>query len=640
MNATTPPDDSTGSTPPPRQNQFSLLAARRFAPFFWTQFFGAFNDNVYKNVLILLIAYHSASRLGSDVLINMAAGLFILPFFLFSALAGQIADKVEKARLIRLIKLVEILIMGLAAAALYFHATFFLMLLLFLMGTQSTFFGPVKYSIMPQHLEDAEIIGGNALVEMGTFVAILLGTIAAGILVQLPDGTAYTAVVVVAVAALGWWCSRGIPAAPAASKDLAVDLNPITQTIKTMGFARREHSVFLSILGISWFWFLGASYLTQIPNYTRHVLHGTETVVTLLLTMFSIGIGVGSLLCEWLSGRKVEYGLVPIGSIGISLFGLDLAWAYQAPAADALLGVGAFLQTDGSLRVLLDLALIGIFGGFYIVPLYALVQLRSDAACRSRVIAANNIMNALFMTVAAVFGAVLIGMAELSIPNFFRILVVLNVVVAVYIYTLVPEFTMRCLVWVLTHLFYRIRHVNLHRIPLEGPAVIVCNHVSYVDALIISSLCRKPARFVMDHTIFKIPVLNFIFRTAKAIPIASTRRDRRIYQQAFKDIAAALDNGDIICIFPEGRLTRDGRIDTFRRGIERILERNPVPVIPTALCGLWGSFFSHQGGPALKGRPRRFFSRVEYRVGRAVSPERATADHLRGLVTALRGEWA
>lgn len=621
---------------PQKHNQFALLASKRFGPFFHTQFLGAFNDNLYKNALILLLAFQTASAIRSDILINLAAGLFILPFFLFSATAGQIADKFEKSSLIRIIKLMEIVIMVCGALAFYFENAFFLMMLLFFMGTQSTFFGPVKYSIIPQHLTETEIIGGNALVEMGTFVAILLGTMAAGILIQFSSGTFYTAIIVIIIAVAGWLCSRGIPVAEPASPDLSIDWNPFTQTFKMIGFARKEHSVFQSVLGISWFWFLGASYLTQIPNFTKQVLHGSESVVTLLLTMFSVGIGAGSLLCEWLSGRKVEYGLVPIGSIGLSLFGLDLALAYQAPSSDALLGVIAFLQTSGSIRISVDFLMVGLFGGLFIVPLYALIQMRSEPAERSRVIAANNILNALFMTVAALTGAVLIGMANLSISQFFIVLAAMNVAVAVYIYYLVPEFTMRCLVWLLTHLFYRIRHFNLHRLPLEGPAVVVCNHVSYVDPLIIASLCRQPVRFVQDAAIFKIPVLNFIFRTARTIPIASKKKQPEIYADAFKEIAKALDNGDIICIFPEGKLTLDGKIDTFRHGIEKILARNPVPVFPTALSGLWGSFFSHKNAPAMKKLPRRFFSRIEYRVGERVTPEKATAAFLQDRVSELK----
>lgn len=613
---------------------FSLMKTQRFAPFFWTQFFGAFNDNIYKNVLMLLLAFQTVKAGNTDILMNLAAGLFILPFFLFSALAGQVADKYEKSRLIRLVKIGEILIMAGGAIALVTQSTTALLALLFLMGTQSTFFGPVKYSIMPQHLHETEIIGGNALVEMGTFISILLGTIAGGILVQIPIGFAAVAVLVTACG--GYWMSRGIPAAPPASPDLVISWNLISQTIKTLRIGATERVVFLSILGISWFWFLGASYVTQIPTYTRNVLHGTEGVATLLLAMFSIGIGAGSMLCEWLSGKKVEYGLVPIGSLGLSVFGMHLAFAGALPAPEVPHGLVSFLLAEGSFRILLDLVFLGIFGGLYIVPLFAIVQTRTAEDIRSRVIAANNILNALLMVMAAILGGLLLGVAGLGVPQFFLVITLMNIAVAVFIYTLVPEFTMRCLVWVITHLFYRIRHEHLDRIPAEGAALIVCNHVSYMDALIIASLCRRPARFVMDRGIFGIPVLHFIFKTAKTIPITSKHNDPEIYAAAFEQIALELENGEIVCIFPEGKLTLDGEVDVFKSGVEKILARTPVPVVPAALQGLWGSFFSHKGGRALTTFPKRVFSKIGFVVGDPVDPAVATADGLRDLVLALR----
>lgn len=625
---------------PDEHSQFRLLGMRKFAPFFWTQFCGAFNDNVFKNSLMLTLAFQAGSGGNgkTDILMNLAAGLFILPFFLFSATAGQIADKFDKSRIIRVIKIAEIIIMICAAFAFYYKSHSALLILLFLMGTHSAFFGPVKYSIIPQHLENHEIIGGNALVEMGTFVAILLGTVLGGLLIQQADGRIYAGVAVIVIALFGYLACTFIPKAEAPDRNLRIGLNPIAESIKTIGYARREQSVFLSVMGISWFWFLGASYLTQIPNYTKIILGSGEGVVTLLLTMFSVGIGAGSLLCEWLSGRKIEYGLVPIGSIGLSIFGIDLALAYTPFTHDHLLTVAEFLRTPSSIRVLFDLVLIGIFGGLYIVPLYALIQVRTEPELRSRVIAANNILNALFMVVAAAMAGILLGKAGLSIPMFFLVLTIMNIVVAVYIYTLVPEFTMRCLVWVLTHIMYRIKHKNLHMIPSEGPAVIVSNHVSYVDALIIASLCRRPARFVMDSSIFKIPVMNFIFTTAKAIPICSRKQNPETYEKAFDDIAVALDEGEIVCIFPEGMITKTGDINEFKNGIEKILEKNKVPIVPSALRGLWGSFFSHKGGNAMMKMPKRFFSKIEYVVGAPIHPEDASAETLRSRVLELRDE--
>jgi 1-acyl-sn-glycerol-3-phosphate acyltransferase len=303
------------------------------------------------------------------------------------------------------------------------------------------------------------------------------------------------------------------------------------------------------------------------------------------------------------------------------------------------MGIKQFLQSAGSFRVLTDLLMIGIFGGFYIVPLFAFVQMRTESAYRARVIAANNILNAMLMVVSTVAGALLLGVAGLTIPQFFLVIALMNVVVAIYIYTVVPEFVMRFLIWIITHTMYRVRHVNLDRIPDEGPAVLVCNHVSYMDGLILSGACRRPIRFVMYEPIFKIPVLKFIFKTGKAIPIASRRENEDVYHRAFEEISNALDEGELVCVFPEGKLTKDGEIGEFKPGIVKIIQRNPVPVIPMALRGMWGSLFSHKGGTAFSRLPQRFWSKIEIHTGEAVAPEDVDADDLRRKVLELRKDF-
>ncbi len=619
------------------QGQFSLLAQRRFGPFFWTQFLGAFNDNVYKNALIILIAFGLASAGDTDLLINLAAGLFILPFFLFSATAGQIADKYEKSQLIRLVKLCEIGIMALAAVALLLQSVWALLALLFLMGTQSTLFGPVKYGILPQHLRESELVGGNGLVEMGTFVAILLGTLLGGLLIGIEGrGPLWVGAVVLGVAICGYLASRRIPVAPAAAPDLQINWNPLTETWRNLNFLRTNRVVLLSVLGISWFWFFGATYLTQLPNYTRTTLGGNEQVVTLLLTLFSVGVGVGSLLCERLSGGRVELGLVPFGSIGLTVFAVDLFFAAPAGTGGALIGAAEFLTQPNAYRVMTDVVLLGLFGGFYIVPLYALIQARSEPSHRSRVIAGNNILNALFMVLSAILAGVTLGQG-LTIPQLFLLTAVLNAVVAIYIYTLVPEFLVRFVVWMLVHTIYRVNKSGMERIPEEGGALLVCNHVSFVDAMVIGGSVRRPTRFVMYHKIFQIPFLSWFFRTVKAIPIAPAKEDPALLEQAMEAIAQALDAGEIVCIFPEGQITQDGQMTAFRSGVEKIVERSPVPVIPMALSGLWGSFFSRRGGPAMGKLPRRLWSKIDLRVGEIVAPGVASAAGLQDQVLALRG---
>jgi len=623
---------------PEAETQFGLLKTRRFAPFFWTQFFGAFNDNVFKNALMLFVAFGTIqiSSLSTSVVINLASGLFILPFFLFSATAGQLADKYDKARLTRMIKAAEIGIMGFAAIAFYFKSLPLLLMLLFLMGTQSSFFGPVKYSIMPQHLSGREIVGGNALVETGTFIAILLGTIAGGMLTQIGNAAVWIGLTVIGAAVIGWLVSRKIPVARAGAPHLKIDWNPLRQTWSTLGAARRKKPLFLAMLAISWFWFIGAAYLTQMPNFTREFLKGSAEVVTLLLAMFSIGIGVGSLLCEKLSGRKVELGLVPLGALGLGLFGLDLIIGFQPPNVTQLMAIGQFLGTSGSGRVLADLLLIGVFGGLFIVPLYAYIQTRSAAAERARMIAANNILNALFMVAASIGGVVLLGVFKLTIPQFFLVLAGANLLVGLLCLARLPEFVLRLFTWALTRMMYRVRHEGLDRIPDQGAAIIVCNHVSYVDALLIAGTCRRPVRFVMYAPFYRLPFVHLICRLANVIPIAPRSEDPATLRNAFKQINAALQDGEVVCIFPEGKLTRTGEIDNFKTGIERIVRSTPVPVIPMALQGMWGSFFSYCRGSAMTHRPKRFRARIALVAGTPIAPEAVTAEQLQQTVAELR----
>ncbi|HKA44213.1 MAG TPA: MFS transporter [Burkholderiales bacterium] len=623
-------------------NQFALLGERRFFPFFMTQFLGAFNDNVYKNALVILLAFHAASltTISSGTLVNACAGLFILPFFLFSATAGQLADKYEKSRIIRLVKLFEIGIMIVGAIGFVTQHLALLLLALFGMGAHSTMFGPVKYAILPQQLKPEELVGGNGLIEMGTFVAILLGTILGGVLIAVRSGgVVWVSVTTIVIAVLGYLASRQVPLSPAPSPELRINWNPVTETWRNLGFLRGNRTVFLSILGISWFWFYGATFLSQFPNYTKDVLGGNEHVVTLLLAVFSIGIGIGSLLCERLSGHKVEIGLVPFGSIGLTLFAVDLYFATPALTPGASVGAAQFLLAPAHWRVLTDLLLIGVFGGFYIVPLYALIQIRSEPGHRSRVIAGNNILNALFMVGSAMLAIGLLQ-AGLTIPQLFLATALFNAAVAVYIYTLVPEFLMRFLVWLLVHTVYRLEKSGLDNIPEEGSAVLVCNHVSFVDALIIAAACRRPIRFVMDHNIFRVPVLNFVFRTGRAIPIASARDNPALLEKAYDEIANALERGDLVAIFPEGRITDSGEMYPFRAGVKRIVERSPVPVVPMALRGLWGSFFSRKGGAAMT-RPfgRGVFSKIALAVGSAVPAHQVTPERLQAQVLTLRGDW-
>jgi len=621
-------------------SQFDLLKERRFAPFFWTQFLGAGNDNVYKNALVIFVAFHAATltSLDPNALVNLAGAVFIAPFVLFSATAGQLADKVEKSRLIRWIKLFEIAIMIIGLAGFWRRDLLLLFTALALMGVHSTLFGPVKYAILPQHLKSEELIGGNGLVEMGTFVAILVGTIAGGLVVAIEgNGPIVAGAVAVGIAVAGYAVSRSIPHTPAVDPGLAINWNPVSETWKNLRFAQQNRVVWLSMLGISWFWFYGATFLAQFAGFARDVLGGNEHVVTFLLALFSVGIGIGSLLCERMSGRRVELGLVPFGSIGLTLFAVDLWLASRNLRASSLGGLDVFLASSAHWRVAADLVLIGLFGGLYIVPLYALIQERSEPSHRSRIIAANNILNALFMVVSAVLAIVLLR-AGLSIPELFLVTALMNAAVAFFIYGLVPEFLMRFLAWLLIHTFYRVEKAGLENIPDEGACIVVCNHVSYVDAVVIAACVRRPVRFVMDHRIFRVPLLSFIFRTMRTIPIAPAKEDAAMKERAFADAADALRAGEIVGIFPEGKLTDTGELNPFRPGVQQMIATTPVPVVPMALSGLWGSFFSRSAGGKAMRRLRGIFSRITLIVAPPLPPERVTLDGLQATVLALRGD--
>ncbi|MEG3191505.1 MFS transporter [Lysobacter sp. D1-1-M9] len=631
-------------------NQFALLKQRRFAPFFTVQALGAFNDNVYRQAIIGLLFWLGVSAQERTLYTNLAPALFILPYFLFSATAGQIAEKLEKSKLIRITTALEILIMSLAAAGFLLQDMTVLLVALFCTGVQSTLFGPVKYSILPSVLKPEELTGGNGLVEMGTSMSILVGMIFGGLIFKLAGeyGPVVAASAIVLLAITGNLVSRAIPRAEAGAPDLKINWNPIPESVAIWKLTRKQRAVGNAVLGVSWFWFIGTVLTAQLPTYAELNLGGVDTTLYVFaLALFSVGVGAGSLLCEKLSGRTVEIGLVPVGAFGISAFLLDLYFARSGLAPVGGLGIGGFLQQPGSVRIVLDLVGIGLSAGIFVVPLFALIQSRSPRHEMARVIAGMNIQNAAFIVLAAVLGIVVQRYLGWSIPQVLLALAVLNALVALWIFTIVPEFLMRFLSWVLVRTLYRlrVRGVETH-VPDEGAALIVCNHISYMDALILAASIPRPVRFVMYYRIFDSRFLGgglmrWIFRTAKAIPIAGAREDPALMQRAFDRIDAALADGEIVCIFPEGALTRDGAIATFKSGVERILECRPVPVVPMALRGMWASMWSRRDGRLSRMRvPRRCRAHVEVVADTPVDGALADAQSLEAAVRALRGEAA
>ncbi len=617
-------------------NQFALLRQRRFAPFFWTQFFGAGNDNLFKFAFTVMVTYQLQVSWLAPAMAGLVIGaLFILPFVLFSATSGQLSDKHDKTTMIKFVKNLEIVIMLMAAWGFLYAQVPVLLLCTFLMGLHSTLFGPVKFAYLPQALNERELTGGNGMVEMGTFVAILLGNVVGGLIVAIPEvGHTAVAVSCVAVAVLGRLTAGLIPAAPATDPGLKINWNPVSETWRNLKLAHGNVVVFRSLLGISWMWFFGAVFLSQFPSFAKDVLHGDEHVASLLLVVFSIGIGIGSLLCEVLSRRHVEIGLVPLGTIGMSVFAIDLYFASRGLPPSDLMGVWVFLAQPAHWRVLADLMLLSLFAGLYSVPMYALIQLRSPATHRARIIAANNILNALFMIASSLIAGALLS-NDVTIPQIFFLTGLANAVVALYIFLLVPEYLLRFIAWVLTHFVYRFKIRGDEHIPTSGPAILVCNHVSFIDPVLLMAASPRPIRFIMDHRIFKIPVLGWLFRLVKAIPIAPRSEDPEAYEAAIRAAVAVLKEGDLLAIFPEGAITQDGTLQEFRGGVMKILEQQPVPVIPMALTNLWGSFFSRietvKGKPTAMVKPfrRGVLNTVGLNVGPVIAPAQVQLDALR-----------
>ena len=639
------PDTASTSVAPTHEdpNQFTLLRQRRFAPFFWTQFSGAANDNLFKFAFTVMVTYQlSVSWLPPAMAGLVIGALFILPFLLFSATSGQLTDKYDKTRMIRLVKNLEIAIMLVAAGGFIAGNVPVLLLCTFLMGVHSTLFGPVKFAYMPQVLSERELTGGNGMVEMGTFVAILLGNVAGGLLVAIPGiGHTTVALACVLLALMGRAVAQFIPPVPATDPHLTINWNPFTETWRNLKLAHENIVVFRSLLGISWMWFFGAVFLSQFPSFAKEVLHGNEQVASLLLVVFSIGIGTGSLLCEVLSRRHVEIGLVPLGAIGMSVFAIDLYFAARGLPASDVMGLAAFVAQPAHWRVMADLALLSLFAGLYSVPMYALIQMRSQPTHRARIIAANNILNALFMIGSSLIAGALLG-AGFTVPQIFLFTGIANAVVAFYIFMLVPEYLLRFVAWVLSRCIYRFKVQGDEHLPTTGAAILACNHVSFVDAVLLMAASPRPIYFVMDHRIFRVPVLGALFRLAKAIPIAPYKEDAATYEAAFERAAQVLREGDLLAIFPEGGITRDGQLQPFKGGIVKILDRAradglDVPVVPMALTNLWGSYFSRieQGGAMVRPFRRGLFNRVGLNVGTPVAAAEAQPELLRERVARL-----
>lgn len=474
-----------------------MLFSRRFLPYFVTQCLGALNDNVFKNVLLLLVTYSQVDELPIDVhlFVNLAAGLFILPFLLFSAHAGQVADSVDKALLIRRLKSLELIIMTVAIFAIISHSYLVMLLLLFLTGVQSAYFGPVKYSLLPRVLRDSELISGNAWVEMGTFLAILTGTISAGMIVASDYATFWAAATVFILALIGMTVSWFIPSIPPHS-DVKPHFSIVSATLANINKARKSPEIWTAILAISWFWFVGATYLTQFPNFARITLNADPTVVSLLLLLFSVGIGAGSFLCERLSCRQVELGIMPLGLAILTMFGIDLYFALPDKSdIGTLYSLQGFIAEAGHYRLMLDLFMIGIGGGLFIVPLYTFIQARAKEGECAQAIASNNIINALFMVSSAIFSMLALNVLQWSIAQLFLILASANLVVMVYLLWRWPELLISVVSYFIRRVRYTAERLDPHGLHNSPRLLVVVDQVSYRELLVIFGSFSHPVLF-------------------------------------------------------------------------------------------------------------------------------------------------
>ncbi|MDH5552774.1 MAG: acyl-[ACP]--phospholipid O-acyltransferase, partial [Nitrosomonas sp.] len=586
-------------------DQWHLLKSKRFLPLFITQFLGAFNDNIFKNALIILITYSAIdnSALSPQIMVTMAAGIFILPFFLFSAIAGQLADKYDKTKLIRIIKFFEVLLMMGAAIGFFMGNTYFLLLILFLMGTQSAFFGPVKYGILPDQLVEKELVGGNALIQTGTFVSILVGTIIGGLLILTEHGITLISTLVILVALIGWISSFFIPSTQAAAPDITIKHNIFTETHAIIQQIQKNSSNFRAILGISWFWLFGATFLSQLPTFTKVIIDGNEQVVTLFLAVFSVGIGIGSLLCNKLLKGEIAATFVPLGMLGMTLFTLDLYFASSnvvTSSESILMGASTFLETFTHWRILIDLLGIAICGGIYIVPLYAMIQSHAEASYRSRTIAGINIMNALFMVISAI-GTSLMLASGFAVTEVFFTIAILNGLMAVYISSLLPKAVIKSILEWLLLTIYRLDikgQENLYK--CQGKCIIIANHMSFLDAVIIDVAISENVSFAVNSRIANQWWMRPFLLVTDTIALDPSN------PMSIRSVIDRVNQGRKVVIFPEGRLTMTGTVMKVYEGPAMIADKTAAQLLPVLISGAQHSPFSK-----LRGKVRiRLFPKI------------------------------
>jgi acyl-[acyl-carrier-protein]-phospholipid O-acyltransferase / long-chain-fatty-acid--[acyl-carrier-protein] ligase len=591
-----------------------ILKDRGFFCFFWTQFLGAFNDNFYKIIVTLVALDIPAS--GGTQYIPLIGGLFILPFLLFSGYAGYLADVYSKRDVLVAVKVFEIFAMALGLAAFFVDRVEPMLAVVFLMGLHSTFFSPAKYGILPEMLPEKDLSRGNGLLEMSTFMAIILGTAFGGTIYEAwKDRLGWIGAILIAIAVLGTMTSLGITRVPPSGSSKKFVINPLTEIWDGTKRLYTDRPLWLTVMGISYFWFLGAFLQMVLPLFGKEILQLGETRIGLLWTFAAVGIGVGSLAAGRLSGDKIELGLVPLGSVGMGAFSVLL-----------------FLSQSSFVLAAICLVLVGFAAGFFAVPLNALLQHRSGREDKGRLIATNNVFNTMGVLLASAMLWGLATLLHLPADQMILILGLLTFALTVYALYLLPDFFVRFILWVLTHTLYRIRIVGQENIPLEGPALLVSNHVSFVDALLIGASIPRFIRFMLHREYYDIRWLNWLFRLMKSIPISAA--NRRDIVHALRSARAELEQGQVVCIFAEGAISRIGHLLPFKRGFEKVVEGTNFPIIPVHLDQVWGSIFSFKEGRFFWKRPKLLPYPVTVSFG-APLPSTASVQKVRQAVLEL-----
>jgi hypothetical protein len=628
---------NTDSPVETKSKQFPLLFQRRLAPLWICQLANSLNNQFLRAATLWILSDRAYAVLGMPSVRSETVGLFAIPAILVAAIGGQLADKLDRSRVVIIAQTMGLLASVGAIYGLLTQRDFLVLAGVAVAGVQATLFAPAQGALLRQHLGDTELTPGNGLMTAGRQMAMLLSMLL--LMSTLDGGAGVDHILLPALAAssvAGWLAAFAIPASPAPRPDLEIRWNPLGALRVTLQSALGDRNVYLVILGVSWFWFTQLVFLVNLPAYATEVIGASALALVALVMTPILALAAGALLCQPASGRRVELGLVPLGALGMALAGVDFYFNSPEAAPTSARSLSELLSSATYLRCLFDLTIFGLAAGLYVVPLYALIQQIAPRERLGRILGGMMLYNLLFVSLA-LGGAQWLRSEGLSVHAVILVAVLLQFAVSIYIFLLLPEFLLRLLMWFLVHTFYRVNASGLERVPAEGPVILVCNHVSYLDALVIGAKIRRPVRFVMHRYIFQIPVLRTVFRLAKAIPIVSAKKDPEGLRFAMDQVSAELSAGRVVAIFPEGRLTLDGEIGVFRSGIERMVDRNPVPVIPMALQGLWGSFFSCAGGEPMTHWPKPQSRRIGLRVGDPVPPEEVTAEMLRDRVVLLRG---